>query len=66
MKEKTMRLYASNGTTSRSARRSARLNRPQDGVAVGGRYTTKARRPDRVGGIRTALAAVVQALRAYL
>lgn len=59
-----MRLYASNGTTSRSARRSARLNRPQDGVALGGRYNTRARRPDRFGGIRTAVAAVIQTLRA--
>lgn len=35
-----MRLYASNGTTSRSTRRIARLNRPQDGVALAGRYGT--------------------------
>lgn len=61
-----MRLYASNGTTSRSARRSARLNRPYGGVALGGSDKTVRTRPARVAGIRTALAAVVQALRPNL
>lgn len=60
-----MRLYASNGTTSRSARRSARLNRPHDGVAPG-RHATRPARTGRVGVIRTAVAAVVQALRPNL
>lgn len=59
-----MRLYASNGTTSRAARRSARLNRPREGIALGGRSTTIRTRPAAVGAIRTALAAVVQAVRA--
>lgn len=63
-KENTMRLYASNGTASRSARRSAGLNRPFHTVALEGRSTrSSGDTPTRA--IRAALAAVIQMMRAW-